>query len=72
MLDDLRRSAVNTEFEEEEEDLAVEEDFEGVSTRSTLFLGMTAVERMILAILLFLLVSVVGFGLLLATNRIVF
>ncbi len=73
MLDDLRRSTTDHDFEFEEEDdsaFVVEEDHE--ERVNKLFLGMTAVERMFLSIFLFLNVCVLGLALLLATGRIVF
>ncbi|MBI5670394.1 MAG: hypothetical protein HZC41_20565 [Chloroflexi bacterium] len=73
MLDDLRRSTTQDDFDFEEEDdsvFVVEEDPE--ERVNKLFLGMTAVERMFLSIFLFLNVCVLGLALLLATGRIVF
>lgn len=73
MLDDLRRSTTDHDFDFEEEDdsaFVVEEDHE--ERVNKLFLGMTAVERMFLSIFLFLNVCVLGLALLLATGRIVF
>lgn len=73
MLDDLRRSTTDHEFEFEDEDdsaFVIEEDHE--ERVNKLFLGMTAVERMFLSIFLFLNVCVLGLALLLATGRIVF
>lgn len=67
MLDDLRKSAADG-FEEEEESFveAEEDDLTGGT-----FLGMTAVERMLLSILMFLLVTAIGALLLIVTNRVV-
>lgn len=67
-LRDLRESTGEDEddylpFGEEEESAAVVE-------RSSLFLGMTAIERMFLSIFLFMNVTVIGLALLLATGRI--
>ncbi len=73
MLDDLRRSTTDHDFDFEEEDdsaFVVEEDHE--ERVNKLFLGMTAVERMFLSIFLFLNVCVLWLALLLATGRIVF
>ncbi len=70
MLDDLRRDALENDFEdfEEEEDTYVAEvDTSGDGGR---FLGMTAVERMFLSIFFFMNVVVLGLALLLATQRI--
>lgn len=71
-FDDLRRLADDEEAAEEE----LDEDFFS-STRvidesggDSLFLGMTAVERMFISIFLFMNVAVLGVALLLATGRI--
>lgn len=70
MLDDLRKDALQNDFEEEDEDdgPAV---LETVSSGDGRFLGMTAVERMFLSIFLFMNVLVLGLALLVATQRIV-
>ena len=47
-------------------------DFDAPPPTEKRFLGMTAIERMFLSIFLFLNVVVLGFALLLATNRIQF
>ncbi|NWG16923.1 MAG: hypothetical protein HXY41_09830 [Chloroflexi bacterium] len=72
MLDDLRKSAAENDFDFEEDDdaFAVEEDVEHKVDK--LFLGMTAVERMFLTIFFFMNVCVLGIALLLATGRLVF
>lgn len=69
-FDDLRDLRESTR-QDEEAFLPYEED-EGsaVVERSTLFLGMTAIERMFLSIFLFMNVTVIGLALLLATGRI--
>lgn len=71
MLDDLRRDALENDFEEyeEEEDSRLVEREVTVSDRR--FLGMTAVERMFLSIFFFMNVLVLGLALLLATQRII-
>lgn len=68
MLDDLRKSAADG-FEEEEEETLMEAEEADLSGGT--FLGMTAVERMLLSILMFLLVTAVGALLLIVTQRIV-
>ncbi|MBZ0300886.1 MAG: hypothetical protein K8J31_14145 [Anaerolineae bacterium] len=71
MLDDLRRDALENDFEEyEEEDdpLGAEPTSHAVERR---FLGMTAVERMFLSIFIFMNVFVLGLAILIATQRIV-
>jgi hypothetical protein len=70
MLDDLRRSASDDfdDFEQDKDD-SFDDDL-AASNRRQLFLGMTPVERMFISIFLFLNVSILGFALLLATNKI--
>lgn len=68
MLDDLRGG--NDFSEEEEEELIAIEESELATSSGGTFLGMTAVQRMILSILLFLMVTVFGVLLLFATGRI--
>lgn len=71
MLDDLRRSASDDfdDFEKDRDDSDYDDDL-AVVNRSRLFLGMTPVERMFISIFLFLNVLILGFALLLATQRI--
>jgi hypothetical protein len=72
MLDDLRRSTEDDfSFDDDEEDaeLLIEEEAE---RRDQLFLGMTAVERMMLSIFFFMNVTILTLAFLLATRRIVF
>ena len=71
MLDDLRKDALEHDFEDfddSEPDVVVE--VEATSTERR-FLGMTAVERMFLSIFFFMNVVVLGLALLIATQRIV-
>jgi hypothetical protein len=67
-IDDLR----NFDFDNEEEDEFNTGSFEPVVQEEKRFLGMTALERMFIAIFLFLNIAVLGIALLLATNRISF
>lgn len=76
MLDDLRRSASDDDFQEADDEFGFEDDFGAAIDDSPSggggrrrFMGMTAVERMFLSIFLFLNVLVIGFALLLATGR---
>lgn len=66
-FNDLRRAA-DDEFgyEDEEEDFAVEP----LDSGTTLFLGMTPMERMFISMFLFMNVAILGIALLLATGRI--
>ena len=72
MLDDLRKDALEHDFddfdEEEDDGPAV---LDTASRSGGRFLGMTAVERMFLSIFLFMNVLVLGLALLFATQRIV-
>ncbi len=68
-LDALRRFDEDDSFDF---DNTPEIDFDGAQQREKRFLGMTAIERMFLAIFLFLNVIIIGLALLLATNRISF
>lgn len=68
MLDELRKDDDSFDFEE---DLSLESD-EPEVRHERLFLGMTAVERMFIAIFLFLNVVILGLAFLLATGRIAF
>lgn len=71
MLDDLRKSASEFDFEDEDEDTFVVSE-EQEQKVDKLFLGMTAVERMFLSIFLFMNVCILGLAFLVATGRIVF
>lgn len=70
-LDDLRNWA-----DDEDDESSSEDDFDFDNTAvlgnegNTLFLGMTAVERMFISMFLFMNVAVLGLALLLATGRI--
>lgn len=69
MLDDLRKSTGETGYDESNEaDFPVYVEPEASDRK---FLGMTAVERMFLALFVFLNVIVLGVALLLFTGRIV-
>jgi len=73
MLDDLRKDALQHDFDDFEDDddaFALEDVAEARGDRR--FLGMTSVERMFLAIFFFLNVLVLGLVFLVATGRIVF
>jgi hypothetical protein len=69
MLDDLRRSAAEGFEEEEEEEEIVAADPDDTGGRS--FLGLSPVERMLLSILVFMLVTAIGVLLLMMTGRLV-
>ncbi len=72
MLDDLRRSDLDDDFDAgEEQDLFVEEEA-AAQHKDRPFLSMTAVERMFLSIFVFLTAVVLGLAFLVATNRIAF
>ncbi len=79
MLDDLRDAAERSDFDDFDE---VDDDFSDFDFEGTViddktgeparFLGMTALERMLLSIFLFLNVTVLGLALLIATQRLSF
>mgnify|MGYP000381771265 CR=1 FL=1 len=70
MLDDLRKSAFDSDREAEN---VVADEFSAIQQEKPKrrFLGMTAVERMFLVIFLFINVLVIGAALLLLTGRLV-
>lgn len=68
MLDDLRNSSSYIEEEPAEEQEAAQSQF--APQKKDRFLGMTAPQRFILSLLLFLMVCVVGVFALLLTGRI--
>ena len=72
MLDDLRQTNVDDDFDSAlEQDIFVEE--EAASKREERhFLGMSPVERMFLSFFLFITTVVLGLAFLVATNRIAF
>lgn len=78
MLDDLRNVAEGGTFEDVEdvEDDFSDFDFEGnvieAAGPEKRFLGMSAAERMLISIFLFLNITVIGLALLIATGRISF
>ncbi len=72
MLDDLRNSTLDND---EVYDRRSDDEFFAVSEapkKEGRFLGMTSVERMLLAVFFFMNVLIIGFALLVATERIVF
>jgi hypothetical protein len=75
MLDELRNDSQEDdsfEFDFDNQDNVLPSEDGSVSRGSGLFLGMTPVERMFIAIFLFMNVTVLGLAFLLATHRIVF
>jgi len=72
MFDDLRNSAINNAFEEEEAEAAAEptQPVEVVRASGT-FLGMTAPQRFVLALLVFLMILIFCTFLLVLTQKIV-
>lgn len=65
-FDDLRGLADEGVVHDEEEDI---EEF-SIEKETSLFLGMTPMERMFLSIFLFINVAILGAALLLVTNRV--
>jgi hypothetical protein len=73
MLDDLRRSNDDDGFEFDDDiGLEITDEPEVKSERERRFLGMTAVERMFIAMFLFMNVAIIGIALLIVTGRLVF
>jgi len=70
MLDDLRNSA-NQSFQEEEQAPVEPSEMDASPRNSAPFLGMTAAQRFVVALLLFLMTCVFGSFCLLATQKIV-
>ncbi len=70
-IDDLRKPEEDFDLDDEMPMDEFDFDVDG-STGSTRFLGMTPVERMFIAIFLFMNVFVLGLALLLATGRFAF
>ena len=70
MLDDLRNSAAQS-FQEEEPAPIEASEMDAQPRNSAPFLGMTAAQRFVVALLLFLMTCVFGTFCLLATQKIV-
>ena len=74
MLDDLRNSASKSFQDDEEEDQSPKPRevirIRPVNVRHSRFLGMTPEQRFVIALLIFLLVSVMGVLLLVATQKV--
>lgn len=71
MLDDLRSSASTFIEEEENAPMFVEAQPAQPSAPDRLFMGMTAPQRFVLSLMLFLMVSVLGLLLLVVTDKMV-
>jgi len=70
MLDDLRSSAAQS-YQEVDQAPAVPDEIDSGSRNTAPFLGMTAAQRFVIALLLFLMTCVFGTFCLLATQKIV-
>ena len=69
MLDDLREQAGNMDYFEEED--ADTDDDAKISQGSTLFLGMTATQRFVIAFMILLMICIMGTFFLVVTEKIV-
>ena len=70
MVDDLRDKTGDQEyFEGFEDDYDYETDF---SPNPRLFLGMTPIQRLVIALMMLLMVCVMGMSLLLVTEKVLF
>jgi len=72
MLDDLRKNASDNEFLDE-----IDEDFDygyklSSSSRAKTFLGMTPIQRLVIAVMILLMACVMGSFLLLVTEKVYF
>lgn len=72
MLDDLRKNASDNEFLDE-----IDEEFDygyrsSSSSRSKTFLGMTPIQRLVIAVMILLMACVMGSFLLLVTEKVYF
>jgi hypothetical protein len=71
MLDDLREQANEPEFYSGEDENPIEySDFSESKSGVQLFLGMTPLQRFVIAVLIFLMVTVMGAFALLVTERV--
>jgi hypothetical protein len=71
-MDDLNSLRNFNDEDDDDFGAANEPEFDPVRKEEVLFLGMTAMQRMFLSILIFLIAIVFGIALLLFTNRIAF
>lgn len=70
MLDDLRNSASNS-FKDDDEDPSIQHDVIRLRPKSSEpFLGLTAQQRFVIALMLFLMVSVLGALFLVVTEKV--
>ncbi len=71
MLDRLRRTALNDEFEDEDDFTSDAPDFvQAAAAEEDLIFGLNPAQRLVLSIFLFLDISAIGCMLLLALGRI--
>jgi len=71
MLDNLREKASDPDFFSGEDDDSIRySDFSESKARPQLFLGMTPVQRFVIAVLIFLMVTVMGAFALLVTEKV--
>lgn len=70
MLDDLREQASDTDFLMGEEDNFEYDDAKMPQRTARLFLGMTPVQRFVIAVMILMMVCVLGSFFLLVTERI--
>ncbi len=70
MLDDLRERANESEYNSEEGPTFEYKDIENPSVPQQLFLGMTPVQRFVIAVMLLLMVCILGTFFLLVTEKI--
>lgn len=70
MLDDLREQAGDSEFFSEDDSAFEYQEEESPKVQMNLFLGMTPIQRFVIAVMILLMVCVMGTFLLLVTEKI--
>jgi hypothetical protein len=68
MFDDLRDQADDTDFQDENDVFS----HRSTRSRSQFFLGMTPIQRFVIAVMLFMMASILGTFCLLVTEKVIF
>ena len=72
MLDDLREQASDSDFNIDEDEAEAYSSYKTYREKPKLFLGMTPVQRFVIAVLMLLMVGVMGAFVLLVTEKLYF
>ena len=72
MLDDLREQAGDSDFNIDEDEVEAYSSYKTYREKPKLFLGMTPVQRFVIAVLMLLMVGVMGAFVLLVTEKLYF